>query len=156
MFCFKVTIAGEEYNMQQTIVNSIAAKATPIVHGVIADEVIRLGIGRREYRKVVDPLFNRIRDAIQWKDCKGARFCPQWRKMKQLVYKEMRKEANKATHTKKPDWKKGKEGCVWTEVGLYLTERLIAFKEALPQTYALHLKTIARRVSMVENMLPGV
>ena len=43
--------------MKQLIQSSIAAKTAPVVHTVIADEVIRLGIGRREYRAVVVPLY---------------------------------------------------------------------------------------------------
>ena len=49
----KVTICDNQYNMKQLIQSAIAAKAAPVVHAVIADEVIRLGIGRREYRAVV-------------------------------------------------------------------------------------------------------
>ena len=152
----KVTIVGKEYDMKQLILNSIAVKAAPIIHAVIADEVIRLSVGRKEYVKVVVPLFNRIRDAIGWTDHPGAVFCPKWTAMKILVHKEMDKGPNKAIHVKKPDWRAGDTGCVWTEVDLYLAERLITYRETLPATYNAHLKTIARRVELIEQLLPGL
>ena len=151
----KVTICGNQYNMKQLIQSAIAAKAAPVVHAVIADEVIRLGIGRREYRSVVVPLYRRIRDAIGWVDSKAAQFCPRWRQMKKIVQIELRKGPNKAIHTKKADWRSGDAGCVWTQVELYLAERLVAYRDVLPQTYQEHLKTIARRVTTVHELLPG-
>ena len=141
--------------MKQLIQSAIASKAAPTVHAVIADEVIRLGIGRREYRAVVVPLYRRIRDAIGWVDSPSAEFCPKWREMKKLVGIELRKGPNKAIHTKKPDWSSGGAGCVWTEVELYLAERLVEYKDVLPQTYKTHLKTIAQRVRIVNELLPG-
>ena len=71
----KLKIVGEQYPMQRLIRDAIAAKALPEVHLVIRDECIRLGVGRREYRAVVVPLFNRIQDAIGWKDKKEITFC---------------------------------------------------------------------------------
>ena len=151
----KVTICGNQYNMKQLIQSAIAAKAAPVVHAVIADEVIRLGIGRREYRTVVVPLYKRIRDAIGWVDSTAVRFCPKWRQMKKIVQIELRKGPNKAIHTKKADWCSGTAGCVWTQVELYLAERLVAYRDVLPQTYKEHLKTITRRVNTVRELLPG-
>ena len=56
----KVKILGKEHTAKGLIVGAIAAKAAPHIHAVIRDEVIRLGVGRREYHAVVVPLFNRI------------------------------------------------------------------------------------------------
>ena len=141
--------------MKQLIQSSIAAKAAPVVHTVIADEVIRLGIGRREYRAVVVPLYERIRDAIGWIDSRAATFCPKWRTMKDLVKKELRKGPNKGIHTLKPNWRNGGTGCVWTDVETYLAERLVAYRNVLPQTYRTHLKTLVSRISMVHELLLG-
>lgn len=124
----KVKILGKDCSMEDLITASIAAKATPKIHNVIRDECIRLGVGRKEYREIVVPLFNRIRDAIKWKDVKGARFCPKWGDMKKLVHTEYKTGPNKAVHMQEPDWCRGGEGCVWTEVDLYLAERLIAYR----------------------------
>ena len=60
----KVTIVGEEYALKDLIKAATAAKAAPTVHAVIADECIRLGIGRQEYRRVVVPMYNKIRNSI--------------------------------------------------------------------------------------------
>ena len=87
----KVTIVGEDYNMQQLIKSVMASKAAPTVHAVIAEEVIRQGISRQEYRKVLVPLFERIRDSIGWVDTPGARFCPKWHVMKEVVEIERKK-----------------------------------------------------------------
>jgi hypothetical protein len=124
----KVTIVGEEYSLERLVRGAIAVKAAPTIHAVIADEVIRLGVGRREYRKVVRPMYNKIRDAIGWEDRPGATLCPKWGTMKDTVVEELNKGPNKAVHKKKPDWKSGGTGCVWTEVDLYLAERLIAYR----------------------------
>ena len=72
----KVKLFGEDFNMRDLVTTSIAAKATEEIHAVIRDECIRLGVGRNDYRAVVKPLFWRIRDAMQWKDRKGATFVP--------------------------------------------------------------------------------
>ena len=141
--------------MKQLIQSSIAAKAAPAVHTVIADEVIRLGMGRREYRAVVVPLYERIRDAIGWVDSPAATFCPKWRTMKGLVKKELRKGPNKGIHTLKPNWRNGGTGCVWTDVETYLVERLMAYRNVLPQTYREHLKTLVLRIATVHELLPG-
>ena len=153
----KIKLFGEDYSMKTLISAAIAAKAVPEIHAVIRDECIRLGVGRREYRGVVMPLFSRIRKAIGWKDVKGARFCPKWGAMKIDVHKH-RKETgpNKAVHIKKPDWRVGGEGCVWAEVDLYLAERLIAYRAKLPAVYQTHLKTILTRVSMVDELVPDM
>ena len=42
----------------------------------IAEEMIHQYISRQEYRKVLIPLFNIIRDLIGWVDSQGSRFCP--------------------------------------------------------------------------------
>ena len=152
----KVTIVGEQYSLHRLIRGAIAVKAAPAIHAVIADEVIRLGVGRNEYRKVVKPLYNRIRDAIGWVDTPGALFCPKWGVMKDTVTKELSKGPNKAVHKTKSNWKSGGTGCVWTEVDVYLAERLVAYRSELPSTYRMHLKTIATRVSMVDKLLPGM
>ena len=141
--------------MQKLITSAMAAKASPIVHDVIADECIRQGLGRREYRKVVVPTYNRIRDAIGWKDTRGARFCPRWREMKAKMHLEMKKGPNKATHINTPNWRKRDLGCVWTQVNIYLAERLIAYSRELSQTYRDHIKTLQRRVSVLDQALPG-
>ena len=75
--------------------------------------------------------------------------------MKKIVQIELRKGPNKAIHTKKADWCSGTAGCVWTQVELYLAERLVAYRDVLPQTYKEHLKTITRRVNTVRELLPG-
>lgn len=106
----------------------MAAKAAPEIHAVIRDECIRLGVGRTEYRAVVKSLFNRIRNAIGWMDVKGAIFCPGWEVMKNMIHVEHETGPNKAVHTKKPDWRNSGDGCVWTEVDIYLAERLIAYR----------------------------
>ena len=152
----KLKIVGEQYSMHRLIQDAIAAKALPEVHLVIRDECIRLGVGRDEYRSVVVPLFNRIRNAIGWKDKGGIRFCPKWYRMKRLIHAEYTTGPNKALHIAAPDWKNRDEGCVWTEVDIYLAERLIAYRNELPSTYQTHLKTIATRVEMVEEMCPGM
>ena len=152
----KLKIVGEQYSMHRLIRDSIAVKAMTEVHLVIRDECIRLGVGRREYRAVVVPLFNRIRDAIGWKDTSGITFCPKWHQMKRMVHIEYKNGPNKALHVVKPDWNNGDEGAVWTEVDIYLAERLIAYRNDLPSTYRTHLKTIATRVEMVEEMYPGI
>ena len=152
----KLKIVGEQYSMQRLIRDAIAAKALPEVHLVIRDECIRLGVGRREYRAVVVPLFNRIQDAIGWKDKKEITFCPKWERMKRMVHLEYKNGPNKALHVATPDWKNCDEGCVWTEVDVYLAERLIAYRNELPSTYRTHLQTIATRVTMVEEMCPGI
>ena len=149
-------IVGESHSLDQLIRASIAAKAAPAVHAVIADECIRLGVGRREYRKVVVPLFNRIRDAIRWKDTKGSKFCPGWETMKKMKMNKLQSGPNKAVHTFKPEWGSRALGCVWTEVELYLAERLIAYRAELPSTYRQHLTTIASRVKILNDMLPGM
>ena len=146
---------GKDYDMQQLIKSAMASKAAPIVHAVIAEEVIRLGVGRQEYRKVVVPLFEKIRDAIGWVDSKGACFCPTWYLMKELVQAELKKGPNKATHTLKPSWRSGETGCVWTQVDEYIAERLIAWRAELPDIYRQHLKTICRRIEQVEEACPG-
>ena len=151
----KVQIVGEKHSMHKLIRASIAVKAAPEVHAVIRDEVIRLGVGRDEYRHVVKPLFNRIRKAIGWVDVKGATFVPKWEIMKAMIHVEYKKGPNKGTHTVKPDWSNGDEGSVWTEVDIYLAERLIAYRNELPSTYRTHQKTIAMRVGMAEEMCPG-
>ena len=142
--------------MQKLIASAIATKAAPTVHAVIADECIRLGVGRREYRNVIMPTYNRIRDAIGWKDTRGATFCPKWRVMKAKVHIEMKKGPNKAIHIMEPNWHKRGLGCVWTQADIYLAERLIAYRSKLPQTYRDHLKTLARRLSVLEQVLPGM
>ena len=120
----KISIVGEQCTLDSLFRASIAAKAAPAIHQVIADECIRLGVGRRDYRKVVVPLFNRIRDAIKWKDVKGARFCPKWGQMKTEVYdKKMCNGPNKTLKIFRPDWSSGKAGCVWADVSMYLAER---------------------------------
>ena len=151
----KLKIVGEQYTMGNLIRDAIAAKAMPEVHLVIRDECIRLGVGRREYRAVVVPLFNRIRDAIGWKDRRGITFCPKWQQMKRMCYAEYKSGPNKGIHIVKPDWKNREEGCVWTEVDVYLAERLIAYRMELPAAYRTHLKTIVTRVEQVEEMCPG-
>ena len=152
----KVKLFGEDFNMKDLIQASIAAKATTEVHAVIRDEVIRLGVGRKDYRNVVVPLFNRIRDAMEWKDRKGVTFCPKWSVMRVMVHSEYKTGPNKGLHIKTPDWRNGDEGCVWNEVDIFLAERLIAYRKELPSTYRTHLKTIATRVEMVEEMCPGL
>ena len=152
----KILIVGKPCTLDSLLRASIAAKAAPAIHRVIVDECIRLGVGRRDYRKVVVPLFNRIRDAIKWKDVKGAVFCPQWEIIKPKVYAKVGNGPNKGLNTFKPDWGGGKHGCVWTDLSLYLAERLIAYRSKLPSTYQQHLQTIARRVAMVERVLPGM
>ena len=152
----KVTIVGEEYSLTALIKAATAAKAAPTIHAVIADECIRLGVGRREYRRVVVRMYNKIRDAIGWVDKPGARFCPKWSRMKKRIHKELAKGPNKAVHTKEPEWPSGGTGCVWTEVEIYLAERLIAYRAELPVTYREHLKTISNRVAMVNDALPDV
>ena len=152
----KVKIVGENHTMKELITASIAAKAVPGIHAVIRDEVIRLGVGRREYRAVVKPLFFRIAKSIGWKDVPGVSFCPPWSKVKDMVHSEYAKGPNKAVHTKVPDWPACAEGCVWTDVSLYLAERLITYRSELPDTYRVHLKTIATRVAMVEELCPDM
>ena len=98
-----MTIAGKDVSMDESIKHAITSKAAPTVHAVIADEVIRQKISRREYRRVVARSYNKIRDAIGWTDTKGAQFCPKWRTMKKMCLKEMAKGPNKGLHTKKPD-----------------------------------------------------
>ena len=142
----KLQIFGEECSMDRLLRDSMAV---PAIHAVITDEVIRLGVGRREYRAVVVPSFNRIRDAIGWKDVKGVKVCPQWQVMKKKVIVAYGSGPNKALHVVKPDWKNGNEGCVWTEVDLYLAERLIAYRAELVHTSNLthgHVETHHRRV----------
>ena len=151
----KVKIIGEKYSMGSLIQDAIAAKAMPEVRLVIRDECIRLGVGRREYRAVVVPLFNRIRDAIGWKDRLSITFCPKWHQMKKLCYVEYKSGPNKGLRIVKSDWENREEGCVWTEVDTYIVERLIAYRKELPETYRTHLKTIATRVEQVEKMCPG-
>ena len=75
--------------------------------------------------------------------------------MKDLVKKELRKGPNKGIHTLKPNWRNGGTGCVWTDVETYLAERLVAYRNVLPQTYRTHLKTLVSRISMVHELLPG-
>ena len=152
----KVKLFGEDFNMKDLVTASIAAKATTEVHAVIRDEVIRLGVGRQQYRAVVVPLFNRIRDAMEWKDHKWVRFCPQWSVMKDMVNSHRKTGPNKGLNIKTPDWLNGGEGCVWNQVEIFLAERLIAYRKHLPATYRNHLKTIATRVEMVEEMCPGL
>ena len=105
---------------------------------------------------MIVPMYNRIRDSIGWKDTPGARFCPKWRVMKGKVHKELLKGPNKATHTMEPNWSKGGVGCVWTEVDVYLAERLVAYRSELPSTYRTHLKTLIRRLDAVDKLLPGL
>ena len=152
----KIKILGDDYSMGALITAAIAAKAAPEIHSVIRDECIRLGVGRREYRGVVVRLFTRIRKAIGWKDVKGSEFCPKWGVMKKMMHNEYETGPNKAVHTKKPDWRVGGDGCVWTEVELYLAERLIAYRAKLPAIYQTHLKTILTRVTMVDELVPDM
>ena len=152
----KVTLVGKTYSMHDLIQGAIAVKAAPRVHAVIAAECIRLGIGRNDYRNVIMKEYNKIRDAIKWKDAPGAVFCPKWDHMKSMVYSELSKGQNSALHTQKPDWSRGDEGCVWTEVDLYIAERLIAYRKHLPSTYQAHLKNIATRVAMVDELMPDL
>ena len=139
-----MTLVGKHYSMHDLIQGAIAAKAAPTVHAVIAAECIRLGVGRKDYRNVIMKAYKKIRDAINWKDAPGAEFCPRWDHMKDRIYSELAKGPNSALHTKKPDWKVADEGCVWTEVDLYIAERLIAYRKNLPSTYQDHLKNIEK------------
>ena len=150
----KLTIVGKDYSLTQLIQASTAVKATPMVHSVIADECLRLGTSRDEYRKIVRPAYNRIRDAIKWVDAPGALFCPKWGVMKRMMDNEMQKGPNKAVHTMKPNWRAGGAGCVWTEVDVYISERLISYRSQLPNTYKNHLRTIATRVRLFDEILP--
>ena len=152
----KVELFGVDFNTKDLLIASVAAKATTEVHEVIRDEVIRLGVGRKQYRAVVIPLFNRIRGAIGWKDCKGVKFCPKWAAMKDMVSSHRKTGPNKGLNIKTPDWVNGGDGCVWTQVDIFLAERLIKYRKDLPATYRSHLKTIATRVEMVEEMCPGL
>ena len=152
----KVCIVGKDYTLTELILASTAATATPMVHSVIADECIRLGVSRDGYRNVVRPAYNRIRDAIKWVDAPGALFCPKWGDMKIMMDKEMRKGPNKGVHTMKPNWRVGGDGCVWTEVNVYIEERLIAYRSQLPDTYRNHLRTIDSRVRLVDETLPDL
>ena len=152
----KVKLFGEDFNMKDLVIGSIAAKATSKIHAVIRDEAIRLCVGRDEYRAAVVPLFNRIRDAMKWKDRKGVRFCPKWSAMKAMIHSHRKTGPNKGLNIKTPDWLNGGEGCVWNQVDIFLAERLIAYRKELPACYRAHLKTIATRVEMVEEMCPGL
>ena len=152
----KIKIVGDDHTMGDLLTAAVAAKAAPEIHAVIRDECIRLGVGRREYRAVVVPLFTRIKQAIGWKDVKGTEFCPKWGDMKKIIHNEYETGPNKAVHTLKPDWRVGGEGCVWTEVDLYLAERLIAYRAELPAMYQTHLKTILTRVTMVDELVPDM
>ena len=78
----KVTIVGKTCSLKELIHAATTAEAAPQVHAVIADECIRLRVGRREYTKVIVPAYRKIRDAIKWVDVPGAEFCPRWGDMK--------------------------------------------------------------------------
>ena len=151
----KVKLFGKEFNMKDLVIASIAAKATSEVHAVIRDEVICLCVGRQQYQAVVVPLFNRIRAAMGWKDRKGVRFCPKWSVMKGMVHSHRKTGPNRGLNIKTPDWLNGGEGCVWNQVDIFLAERLIAYRKELPACYRTHLKTIATRVKIVEELCPG-
>ena len=73
-----------------------------------------------------------------------------------MVHAEYETGPNQGVHTVNPDWRVCGQGCVWTEVELYLAERLVAYRSALPVTYRNHLKTIVTRVSMVDELVPGM
>ena len=145
----KVTIVGKTCSLKELIHAATTAEAAPQVHAVIADECIRLRVGRREYTKVIVPAYRKIRDAIKWVDVPGAEFCPRWGDMKKTIDCELAKGVNKGVHTVKPTWRAGGLGCVWTEVDVYIAERMIAYRSKLPTTYRNHLETIAARVSTV-------
>ena len=73
----KVMVADRKINMEETLSRSMQVRAVAEIHEVIAETVIRNGVGRREYRKVVMPSYDKIRDAIKWKDGPRVEFCPQ-------------------------------------------------------------------------------
>ena len=81
----KVTIVGKEYDMKQLILNSITVKPAPIIHAVIADEVIQHNVERKEYVKVVVPLFTVQQDTRHYR-LDGPSWC--------CVFAEMDRDEN--------------------------------------------------------------
>ena len=149
-------VADRKVNTEEALSRSMQARAVTEIHEVIAEAVIRLGVGRREYRAVVAPSYDKIRKAIKWKDGPRVEFCPQWQKMKSIVARELKKGPNRYLHRCQPDWREGAHGAVWSQVDKYIAERLVAFREQLPDMYREHLKTLIARVQLVKTKIPDL